>query len=134
MSITKGIAHVALKVPQSKFDDVVKFYMDVFEFTIKRKGGEGADAAVQLNSGNGVALEIFANAPENLAADSVVAHIGLWVEDLDVACDRIKAAGGTVTLPPIEHSMPTTPPVPVRLSFFRGLAGELIEIYYEYGE
>lgn len=131
MSITKGLYHVAMKVDESKFDAVVKFYIDVFGFTIRKQMGKGKEAAVQLNTGNGSCLEIFANGTLDLPADGVIAHLGFWVDDPDAAAEKITAAGGKVTLPPMDMNMETTPPTPLRVSFFRGLAGELVEIFYE---
>jgi len=131
MAITKGIHHVALKVEEAKFDAVVKFYTDVFGLTVRKQMGEGVAAAAQLDSGNGVCLEVFANGSPELPADGVVAHIGFWVDDPDDAAAKAEAAGCKVTITPRDVTMPTNPPSQIYVAFFRGLAGELVEIFYE---
>ena len=131
MSITTGIHHVAFKAHDTQFDQVVAFYHDIMEFPIIKFCGEGADRAAVLDSGNGVCVEIFANGTLDKKEDGPIAHFAFWVDDVDGAIEKIRAAGGMVTVEPMNIDLPTEPITSLRVGFFRGPLGELIEFYYE---
>jgi glyoxylase I family protein len=123
-----GFHHVAVKVHD--FDAALRFYKDVLGFTEKVAWGEGDKRAVMLDTGDASYLEVFAGGPVEPATGGAVVHFALRADDVDGAIERARAAGMEVTIEPKDVTIPSTPfPLPVRIAFFKGPAGEVIELF-----
>ena len=134
-----GFHHVAIKVHD--FDRTVKMYTEGLGLVRKIGWGEktaaGDTRAVMLDTGDGNYLEVFAggvNPPREalgpMASEGPMFHMAIRTTDCDAATARARAAGFVVTVEPKDVNIPSTPgPTPVRLSFIRGLDGEVVEFF-----
>jgi len=122
-----GFHHVALKVKD--FDAAKNFYVDVLGFKEKISWGEGDKRAVMLDTGDGNYLEVFAGGTEPEERGTVL-HLALRTTRCDEVVARVRAAGAEITVEPKDVTIPSQPtPTPVRLAFFKGPAGEIVELF-----
>lgn len=127
MSI-QGLHHVSITVKD--FDATVTLYTQGFGFkkgVAWARGGE--ERAIMLDMGDGAFLEVFSGRTDSPQADGAFAHIALASDDCDADFQRAVAAGAGVQTEPINVSLPSDPPIPVRIAFVKGLDGELIEFF-----
>lgn len=128
-----GFHHVALRV--SDFDRSVQFYTDVLGFREACAWGEGDGRAVMLDTGDGNYLELFATKPGSTpgpeAADRAwpIFHFALRTQDCDASLERARAAGMKVTMESKTLDIPASPPITVRIAFFKGPDGEVVELF-----
>jgi glyoxylase I family protein len=123
-----GFHHVAVRVHD--FDAAMRFYTEVLGFREKITWGEGDGRAVMLDTGDGNYLEVFAGGPAEPKPDGPILHIALRTTNVDGVIERVRAAGGKVTVEPKDVVIQSRPqPTPVRLAFFRGPAGEEFELF-----
>ncbi|RLT37154.1 MAG: VOC family protein [Chloroflexi bacterium] len=122
-----GFHHVAVRV--ADFDSAVNFYSEVLGFSPKITWGEGDKRAVMLDTGNGSYLEVFAGGTSPSTNDGAILHYAIRAHDVDAVIEKARAHGATVTDGPRDITFLSTPfEVPARIAFFRGPAGELIEL------
>ena len=122
-----GFHHVAIRVRD--FEASVRFYTQALGFVEKTRWGDGDKRGVMLDTGDGNYLEIFAGAT-GPAPEGPIIHFAIRTTDTDAACARAKAAGAEVTIEPKDVDIPSTPhTVPVRLAFFKGPDGEVVELF-----
>ncbi|WP_256257762.1 MULTISPECIES: VOC family protein [unclassified Paenibacillus] len=124
-----GFHHVAIRV--FDFEGTIRFYSDVLGFTVRHQWGEGDKRAVLLDTGDGNYLEVFAGGKEGQKPEGAFLHLALRTEDVDGVTERARAAGAEVTVEPKNVELGG---IPVRLSFFKGPDGELIELFQSTGE
>ena len=123
-----GFHHVAIRAHD--FDASVRFYGEVLGFREKITWGEGDNRAIMMDVGDGNYLEIFANGAAGAKPEGAIIHFALRTTDVDGAVDRARAAGMEVTVEPKDVTIPSRPaPTPVRLAFFTGLDGEVVELF-----
>ena len=123
-----GFHHVAVKVHD--FDAALRFYKEALGFSETVTWGEGDKRAAMLDTGNGSYLEVFAGGPAEPPAGGSLVHFALRTDDVDGAIERVRKAGMQVTVEPKDVTIPSTPfQVPVRLAFFKGPGGEVIELF-----
>ena len=123
-----GFHHVALRVPD--FDASVRFYTEALGFVESVAWGEGDKRAVMLDTGDGNYLEIFAGGQATPDEGGAMLHFALRSSDVDAAVERVRAAGAEVTMEPRDVDIPSDPSLPVRIAFFKGPAGELVELFH----
>jgi glyoxylase I family protein len=117
---------VALKV--ANFDEVVAFYTDVLGLEPRISWGEGDKRAVMLDVGAGSFLEVFAGGDSAEPAGPVL-HFALACQDIDAMIEKVRAAGRDVTVEPKDVDIPSDPVYPVRIAFFQGPGGEVVELF-----
>ena len=127
-----GFHHVAVRVQD--FDAAMRFYTEALGFKEKVSWGEGDKRAVMLDTGQGSYLEVFAGGNEPPPASErpagPILHYAIRTNDVDGTVERIRAAGFPITTEPRDVTIPSRPePLPVRLAFCRGPAGEEIELF-----
>lgn len=126
-----GFHHVAINARD--FDKSVAFYKDVMGFATKIAWDHEGNRAIMLDVGDGNYLEIFEakGAPPADGAQQIL-HFAIRTTDPDAALERARAAGCEVTMEPTDIDIAATKgpnPVPVRICFFKGPDGELIELF-----
>jgi glyoxylase I family protein len=123
-----GFHHIAFCARD--FDRSLSFYTGVLGFPAKIAWGQKPDRAAMLDTGNSNYIEIFER--PNLApamADGAILHLALRTDNCDAMLEKVRAAGCTVTSEPKTVEIPSTPgPTPVRIAFFKGPDGELLEL------
>jgi len=130
-----GFHHVAIRARD--FDASVRFYTDVLGFVPTVAWGEAPKRATMLDTGDGNYLEIFERPnqpPPPADQEGAILHFALRTDDTDAALSRARDAGVTVTMEPTDVDIPNTcdarpSPLPVRIAFFRGPDGEVIELF-----
>ena len=124
-----GFHHVSVKV--ADFDGAVKFYTETLGFRPDVSWGEGDKRAVMLDTGDGNYLEVFAGGTPGVKPEGALLHFALRTADCDAALARVRAAGAEVTMEPTDVDIPAhgRGPLPVRIAFFLGPAGESIEFF-----
>ena len=127
MSI-KGLHHVSITVKD--FDATVNLYTQGFGFKKGVAWPKGSDdRAIMLDMGDGAFLEVFSGRKDTPQSDAIFAHIALASDDCDADFQRAVAAGAGVQTEPMNVSLPSDPPIPVRIAFCKGFDGELIEFF-----
>jgi glyoxylase I family protein len=131
MSKITGFHHVALRVRD--FDRSVSFYTQTLGFTPKIEWGDKPSRAIMLDTGDGNYFELFerptqAPPPEG---EPTLLHIALRTPDTNAMLERVRAAGCPVTMEPktVEIKSSPTGPTPVRIAFFKGPDGEILEFF-----
>lgn len=124
-----GFHHVAIRVRD--FDRSVSFYQQALGFRMRVSWGEAPGRAIMLDTGDGNYLEIFERPDQAPATEEgQIMHLCLRCADVDGVIGRVRQAGCEVTVEPKDIILGVTPgPVPVRLAFFKGPDGEIIELF-----
>ena len=123
-----GFHHVAIRAHD--FDASVRFYTAALGFRERIAWGEGDKRAVMLDTGDGNYLEVFAGGKAGAKPEGAILHLAIRTADCDAALARARAAGAQVTMEPAAIDIPSRPgPTPVRIAFFKGPDGEVIELF-----
>ncbi|MBD2844196.1 VOC family protein [Paenibacillus sp. IB182496] len=123
-----GFHHVAIRVYD--FEATITFYTEVLGFTERVRWGEGDKRAIMLDTGDGNYLEVFAGGAQGQKPEGAFLHLALRSDDVDAATERARAAGMEVTVEPKDAVLGG---IPVRISFFKGPDGEIIELFQSTG-
>lgn len=126
-----GFHHVAIRA--ADFGRSYKFYVDGLGFTEKMAWGKAPRRAVMLDTGDGNYLEIFERPelPAPVQAEgAAIMHFAIRTEDCDAAATRAVAAGGVITMEPKDVPIDSSiGEVVVRIAFFKGPDGEVVELF-----
>lgn len=128
MSGVSGLHHLCLKAAgRAAWEATVAFYTSTLGFPLVRTWGEGDGSGAMVDLGNCL-LEIFADAPQPLPSGTY-RHMALRTGDVDGAVERVRRAGCEITMEPADKCLGED--YPVRIAFFRGPAGESVELFQE---
>ncbi len=123
-----GFHHVAIKAKD--FDASLKFYTEGIGCEPVIFWGEGDGRAVMLHIGNGCMIELFAGGQEENKPEGMWMHLAIKVDNSDEALAKAVKAGAIETMAPATIDIPSTPkPATVRISFCKGLDGEVLEFF-----
>jgi len=124
-----GFHHIAIRARD--FDRSVTFYTDALGFVPKITWGAKPKRAIMLDTGDGNYLEIFERPDQPIInEESAMLHFALRTSDCDAALARARAAGCVVTMESKSIDIQSTPgPTPVRIAFFKGPDGEVVELF-----
>lgn len=128
-SIVKGYHHVAMRVKD--FDGTLRFYKEVLHLKEVMAWGENDSRAAMLDFGDGGCIEIFAGGTDEPKPEGAFLHIALRCDDCDKAIAAVEAAGMEITMMPKDVTIQSNPPKPVRIGFFKGPNGEILEFFQE---
>ena len=103
------------------------FYSQVLGCPLVRRWGQGGGSGAMLDLGNCL-LEIFADADRPLSP-GVHRHVAFRTDDVDGTLELARRAGCAVTMEPTDKTLGAD--YPVRIAFFRGPAGESVELFQE---
>ena len=124
-----GFHHLSMKVRD--LDASIKFYTEALGFTERFSWGEPPKRTVLLDTGDGNYFEISQGDPEKVHGDGIFRHIALRADDCAAALEAARAAGAEVTVETKDVTLSTKPPTPIRIAFFKGPDGELIELFQD---
>ena len=106
----------------------IKFY-EALGFVLKVSWGESAKRTVLLDTGDGNYFEVSQGEPNQDVGEGVFKHVALRVDDCKAAIELARAAGAEVTVVPRDVTLRTEKPIPIRIAFFKGPDGELVELF-----
>jgi glyoxylase I family protein len=122
-----GFHHVSMRVRD--LNTSLKFYTEGIGFVERFSWGQAQQRMVLLDTGDGNYFEISQGNPQLVYEDGAFHHIALRADDCDAAIEAARAAGAKVTLEPRDVKLPTNPPLQLRIAFFTGPDGEVIELF-----
>jgi glyoxylase I family protein len=125
-----GFHHVAIRVVD--FDRTLGFYTQGLGFRKVVEWGEGDKRACMLDTGDGNYLEVFAGAERpagDAAPEGTIIHLALRAANCDLALERARSFGAQVTMEPKSVAVFGDPPISIRIAFFKGPDGEVIELF-----
>ena len=127
----KGIHHAAIRCHgNEKFREAVRFYTEVLGLKIISSWGGAERMACMAGTDEGVIVELFDNGTSDIGHDRLQ-HIALATDDVDGCIDAVRRAGYEVITEPADVSIPSEPPLPIRMGFCYGPCGEEIEFFRE---
>jgi len=124
-----GFHHLSMKA--RNLDASIKFYTEALGFVERFSWGEGSKRTVLLDTGDGNYFEISQGDPEKVYEEGVFQHIALRADDCGAALEAARAAGAEVTVETRDVTLSIEPPLPIRIAFFKGPDGELIELFQD---
>lgn len=126
-----GFHHLAMKTHD--FDASVDFYTEVLGLARGAAWGAPGSRAVMLKTGDGSHLELFERAPGKGETEELhpLLHFALRVADCDAVLERVRETGAEITTDVKNVDIPSDPVYPVRIAFFRGPGGEIVELFQE---
>jgi len=123
-----GFHHVAIKAKD--FDASIKFYTETLGFVETVRWGKGDGRTAMLDAGNSNCIELFAGGTDAPKPEGALLHLALQTEDVDAMTARVRAAGAEVTTEPTTVPVDSKPnPMTIRLAFFKGPDGEVLEFF-----
>ena len=84
-----------------------------------------------MDTGDGNYFEVSQGNPDQVYGDGVFRHLALRVDDCDAALEVARAAGAEVTTETRDVTISCEPPLRLRIAFFKGPDGELIELFQD---
>jgi catechol 2,3-dioxygenase-like lactoylglutathione lyase family enzyme len=128
MAVITGFHHTAIR--SADFDASVKFYTEVLGLHVRITWGEGAERGAMLDAGDGNYVEIFARDSAFPIVEGTILHFALRTDDCTTMLERVRAAGAEITMEPDEIVIASNAgPVPIKIAFFKGPDGEVIELF-----
>jgi glyoxylase I family protein len=124
-----GFHHLALRVRD--YDKSVDFYTAVLGCTPKVVWGEKPARGALLDTGDGNYMELFERPNQApVTEEGTMLHVAFRTSDTNAATERVRKAGYPITVEPKNHLIEGRPyAVPIRISFFTGPDGEVIEFF-----
>jgi len=108
----------------------IRFYTEALGFVHRLTWGQGPKRTVLLDTGDGNYFEVSGGRTEDASPAGHFAHIALRATDCDAVIEKVRSAGAEVTVETKDVLLPSDPPTPIRIAFFKGPDGELIELFY----
>ena len=122
-----GFHHISLKVKD--LDKSIKFYSEGLGFIKKYSWGQETKRTVLMDTGDGNYFEISQGEPNQSYVEGVFRHLALRVDDCKESLERVRNAGAEVTVETRDVILSSEPPMKIRIAFFKGPDGELIEFF-----
>jgi glyoxylase I family protein len=128
MASISGFHHTAIRT--TNFDAVLAFYTEALGLKVKITWGEAPKRAVMIDAGDGNYVEVFERSEPASEAESALMHFALRTDDCAAMTEIARAAGAQITMEPKEVLLETNAgEIPVKISFFKGVAGEVVELF-----
>ena len=122
-----GFHHLSMSVRD--LTKSIEFYVDGLGFVERVSWGEAPKRTVLLDTGDGNYFEISQGDPEQVYEEGVFKHIALRVDDCKAAIELARDAGAEVTMETRDINLSSKPQIPIRIAFFKGSDGELVELF-----
>jgi glyoxylase I family protein len=128
MASITGFHHTAIR--SSQFDASLQFYTGALGMKEKISWGEAPNRAVMIDAGDGNYVEIFERSEAAPVIEATILHFALRTDDCAAMLEKAREAGAEVTMETKDLTIDSSiGPVPVRIAFFKGPDGEIIELF-----
>ncbi len=122
-----GFHHLSMSV--RALEKSIEFYTEALGFVEKVSWGKAPKRTVLLDTGDGNYFEISqADSPQDFE-EGVFKHIALRVDDCKAAIELARKAGAEVTMETRDIDLSSEPSIPIRIAFFKGPDGEIVELF-----
>lgn len=121
-----GFHHLSMKVKDLKKS--IEFYT-ALGFVERVAWGEAPKRTVLLDTGDHNYFEISQGDPNQVTNEGVFKHVALRVDDCEAALELARKSGAEVTVEKRDVTLKSTNPIQIRIAFFKGPDGELIELF-----
>jgi catechol 2,3-dioxygenase-like lactoylglutathione lyase family enzyme len=122
-----GFHHVSMSVKD--LDKSRKFYSEGLGFIERFSWGKDPKRTVLMDIGDGNYFEISQGDPSHPCVEGAFRHLALRVDDCKAAIELARSAGAEVTVEAKDVKLSSDPPLQIRIAFFKGLDGELVELF-----
>lgn len=122
-----GFHHIAINTVN--FDNTAKFYTEVLGFKKVLSWHKDGNRIITLDSGDGSCLEIFEVSSDTSNVEGAFVHVALRTTRCADVIERVRTAGMEIVKEPTDVVLQSTPPMPVRIAFFKGPNNELFELF-----
>ncbi|MDH7571819.1 MAG: VOC family protein [Armatimonadota bacterium] len=129
--VVKGLGFHHAAVQTHRYEETKRFYTEVLGCRLRLEWEMGERKLALLDLGDGGHIEVIgvpASPNDAPAKQAPMIHLALRVEDVDAAVARVRAAGCPVTVEPKDVTLGS---LPVRVAFFQGVNGEVLEFFQE---
>lgn len=123
MAFINGIHHVKLWCVKEKYEDVLKFYVDVLGL---RQISKSEESAI-IDTGSGL-IEVFCDAKESQQMGSV-RHFAFAVDDAAACIKKVEEAGYEIKEYPIDVMFAMEEMRPARIAFAYDPLGQEVEFF-----
>lgn len=124
-----GFHHLSMSVRD--LERSIKFYVEGLGFKERVSWGTPPRRTVLLDTGDGNYFELSQGESDKTFEEGVFKHIALRVDDCDAAIELARKAGAEVTMEPRDVNLSSKPPIPIRIAFFKGPDGEIVELFQD---
>ncbi len=132
MPVRSGFHHVAVNV--RNLEEAIRFYEALGAKCLRAWPVEKPTAAMVDVGGS--CIEFFCKENTVLSLpqegeEDLIPHFALRSDDVDGDFAIALANGAKPKMEPSDVNIPSEPPFPVRIAFFYGLSGEIVELFQE---
>ena len=128
MAAIQGFHHIAINAVD--FDSAIDLYTRILGFSKARSWGTAGKRCAMLDAGNNNIVELFEKKSPGMENGSLV-HYAFRTDNCDEIIDRVRKEGLEITVEPKDIEIQSDPVYPARIAFFKGAAGEVIELFQE---
>ncbi|MBI3946102.1 MAG: VOC family protein [Armatimonadetes bacterium] len=129
--VVKGLGFHHAAIQTTDYEATRRFYTEVLGCRLAREWSAGERRLCLLDLGDGGYIEVIGSpapaGPETVKQAPMI-HLALRCADVDAAIARVRAAGRPVTIEPKDALLGD---LAVRLAFFQGPSGEILELFCE---
>ena len=122
-----GFHHVSMRVKD--LNKSIKFYSEGLGFIERFSWGKDPKRTILMDTGDGNYFEISQGDPNQSFVEGVFRHLALRVDDCKAALELARNAGAEVTVEARDVTLSSDPPLQIRIAFFKGPDGELVELF-----
>jgi glyoxylase I family protein len=122
-----GFHHVSMSVKD--LNKSRKFYSEGLGFIERFSWGKEPKRTILMDTGDGNYFEISQGDPNHPYVEGIFRHLALRVDDCKAALELTRNAGAEVTVEAKAVTLSSDPPMQIRIAFFKGPDGELVELF-----